>query len=204
MKTMCVGILERADLVEPDFFGTPAVAEEFFDDLKFEEGVDRSQDRSSEEDLARDWTDEQRQAATKLYWQGLTDCVHADVAHRKLDGRGKKNWRLFDYLSHRRQGHQNAMRTLDALDRKGVDQNLLAHGDQLFQWHLTGAKVYGQAVKLLTDSPGEQLSGPLAEEWRSSATQHRMEERLVRDKHSAVAGYLDHAFPEAAPFQRGF
>ncbi len=206
MKTMFVGILERADLVDPGFFGTAAVAgqvAENSDVARSRVGGQSPSDASSEQP-GREWADEERQAATQLYWQGLAACIRADVSHRRLDSRGDKKWRLFDYLSHRRKGHQEAVEAIESLDRGGVDQRLLGHGDQVLTWHQTGADVFGQAVQLLTNSPSNQLSGPLAEEWRSTATQHRMEERLVRERHTAVASYLDHAFQNVAPFKRGF
>jgi len=205
MKTMLVGILERAELVEPGFFGSVAAAEtgaEDYDLLLVGTSGEAAIDNSAES--SGDWTEEQRLTATEMYWEGFTTSIRGDVSHRKLDSRSAKKWRLFDYLSHRRKGHENVVKAIEALDRPGVDQRLLEHSDQVLDWHRTGWRVYTEAVKLLTDAPGDQLSGPLAEEWRSSATQHRMEERLVREKHAAVASYLDHAFHDAAPFKRGF
>ena len=201
MKTMFVGIMERADLFDPGFFGEVAAADEVVENSEVAPSGER---QSPGDESTSDWTDQQRQAATELYWQGLMTCVREDVAHRKLENRGDKKWRLFDYLGHRRKGHQNATRSIEKLDRAGVDQRLVEHGDQLLNWHLAGEKVYAEAIRLLTDSAGDKLSGPLAEQWRSTATQHRMEERLVRDKHAAVADYLSHAYNDAAPFERGF
>jgi hypothetical protein len=206
LKTMCVGILEQAELVDPGFFGSVAAADQIEEDpyLSHRRGGGQSTDDGAADEPDREWTYEEQKAATELYWQGLTASIRADVAHRKLDSRGAKKWRLFDYLSHRREGHENILHAIELLQRAGVDQNLLAHSDQVFDWHLTGADVYNEAVELLTDSPSEQLSGPLAEQWRNSATQHRMEEKLVREKHAAVTGYLNHAFEDAGQFRRAF
>jgi hypothetical protein len=206
LKTMCVGILEQAELVDPGFFGSVAAADQIEEDpyLSRRRGGGQSADDAASDESDREWTYEERKAATTLYWQGLSAAIRADVAHRQLDSRGGKKWRLFDYLSHRHQGHEQTLQAIDSLQRAGVDQNLLSHGDQVFDWHLTGAEVYNEAVKLLTDSPTEQLTGPLAEKWRSAATQHRMEEKLVREKHAAVTGYLNHAFEDAAQFKRAF
>lgn len=206
MKTMFVGILEQAELFEPDFFGTEAVADTGDENSEVAQSSNAEESPAGEsgDTVPEEFTAEEQQAATERYWQGLTACVQEDVSHRKLDGRGAKNWRLFDYLTHRRKGHKKAVEAIEALDKRGVDQRLLGHGDQLLAWHQAGEKLYSEAVRLLTDSPSDQLSGPLAQNWRSTATQHRMEERLVRNKHTAVANYLDHAFQSAAPFKRGF
>jgi hypothetical protein len=93
---------------------------------------------------------------------------------------------------------------IHAIDRLGVDERLLLHGDQVVAWHETGEQLYIRAVDMLTDSPSDRLTGPIAQSWQSSATQHRMEERLVRDKHFSVASYLNHAFKAAAPFKPAF
>ena len=111
---------------------------------------------------------------------------------------------MFDYLTHRHDGHQNAVEAIEAMDRLGVDKRLLWHGDQVLAWNQSGERLYSRAVNLLTDSMSDQLTGPLAKTWQSAATQHRMEERLVRDKHISVASYLDHAFKDVAPFKPAF
>jgi hypothetical protein len=202
VKTMFVGILERAELVEPGFFGYEAVAEN--SGVSNGSGGGQSSDGATSGQLASKEIDPQRQAATELYWHGLTASIREDVSHRKLDSRGDKQWQLFDYLSHRREGHQDVVQAIESLDQSQVDQGLLAHGEQLLEWHRTGIDVYSQAVKLLADSSGDQLSGPLAKEWRSAAQQHRMEEKLLREKHAAVASYLNSAFQSTARFERGF
>ncbi len=210
VKTLFVGILEQADLVEPGFLGTEAAAEEAFA-INPEEAANAAAEPATEiinvapsGSGVQLLTEEERQAATELYWQGLTACIREEVSHRLLASENTNNWRLFDYLTHRHEGHQKAVETIKAMDRLGVDERLLWHGDQVLAWNQAGAQLYGRAVDLLTDSLSDQLTGPLAQTWQSNATQHRMEERLVRDKHFSVASYLDHAFKDAAPFKPAF
>lgn len=226
VKTLCVGILERADLVEPGFLGTEAAAEEALAILP--ENTDEADAKliaensrvvsnhgdvpqpaetsgdAAPDEVKREWTEKERQAATELYWQGLTACIREEASRRSLVSGDPNNWRLFDYLTHRHEEHQKAVEAIQAIDRHGVDERLLGHGDQVLAWNQSGAQLYIRSVDLLTDSPSDQLTGPIAQSWQSAATQHRMEERLVRNKHSSVASYLDHAFKDAAPFEPAF
>lgn len=208
MKTMLVGILERADVIDPGFFGAEAQGGEL-NSLADGTGGEVSnvssgsvgQDSSSSK---RELTDQGRQAATKRYWEGLTASIQAETAHHSIDSKNADRWRLFDYLSYRRQGYQKAVKGIKALDETGVDQRLIWHGQQVLAWHQTGIELYDEAIKLLSDSPGEELTGPLAKRWESSAVQHRMEEELVREKHFSLASYLNHTFKDAAPFRPAF
>ena len=134
VKTMFVGILERAELVDPGFFGTEAFAEN--------SGVLNG---SGGEQSSGKVIDPQQLAATELYWQGLTASIREDVSHRKMDNRGDKQWRLFDFLSHRREGHQDVVRAIESLDQSQVDRSLLAHGEQLLEWHRSGIDEIGRA-----------------------------------------------------------
>ncbi len=226
MKTLFVAILERAELVEPGFFAAEAAAEEafaiipeeadktaaessaeIFDIAPSRSGVQLPVEKfgdATQKELKRELTEEGRQAATKLYWHGLTACIREEVSDRSLVSGDPSNWQLFDYLTLRREGHQKAVEAIESLGRRGVDERLLWHGDQVLTWNKAGAKLFGRAVDLLTDAPSDQLTGPIAQSWQSAATQHRMEERLVRDKHFSVASYLDHAFKDAAPFKPAF
>jgi hypothetical protein len=74
----------------------------------------------------------------------------------------------------------------------------------VLSWQQAGARLYGRAVDLLTDAPTDQLTGPFAQSWQSAATQHRMEEKLVREKHFSVASYLDFTYKDLAPFKPAF
>ena len=147
---------------------------------------------------------EEKQAATRLYWQGLTESIRAEVSQRTVVSGDPDNWQLFDYLTHRLEGHQKAVAAIEALEERGVEPRLLWHGKQVLTWNQAGVQLYRRAVDLLTDSSSEDLMGPIAQSWQSSATQLRMEEKLVRDKHSSVAKYLDHAYEDVAPFEPAY
>lgn len=233
MKTLTVGILERAELVDPGFFGEQAVAQQTpFPAEDSPEPTDafpapadpvapiaetvaapqsenvetpaaentQTTARSAETEL----TFEVSQAATLRYWQGLTTCIVAERQHRSLKSLDVENWQLYDYLTLRREGHQQAVDAIEKLDERGVDERLVWHGRQVLSWHQAGVKLYARAVDLLTDAPTDQLTGPFAQSWQSSATQHRMEEKLVREKHFSVASYLDHEYKDVAPFPPAF
>ena len=104
---------------------------------------------------------------------------------------------MFDYLTGRKDGHLKAAAAIAALDSRGVDDHVLAYAKKARAWHTDGAKLFGRAVDLLTDAPTAQLSGPFAQSWQSAATQHRMEARLLVEKHQAVDSYLRNAYPSA-------
>ena len=143
-------------------------------------------------------SDEQREAATIAYWKALAACVQEEAVGRQASMKNTENWQLFDYLTHREQGHQRAVDAIEQLDETGVDEKLLSHSRQVLSWQLAGSKLFGRAVDLLTDGPSSDLSGPFAQSWQSSATQHRMEEKLIREKHRGVAGYLEHTYKSLA------
>jgi hypothetical protein len=243
MKTLFFDILERADLVDPGFFGhkaaanqvaaaspekstdaptaTPASSPADDDAIKLqaspntdhgdvatamEPGPELTEEPSDSEATGSEseLTDQERQFATHAYWKGLTACMAEEVEHRRLGSSDPDNWQLFDYLTLRRDGHRKACEEIEQLDERGVDDRLLWHGRQVLSWNQAGMKLYGRAVDLLTDAPTDQLTGPFAQSWQSSATQHRMEEKLVREKHMSVASYLDHAYKDMAPFKPAF
>ena len=234
MKTLMVGILERADLIDPDFFAATASAEQVAALAPVKSNVAQSvasnaggaeaklattvaaavtedSPQPAEEpaeiaatEPAAPLTDQQHQAATLAYWKGLSACIAEEKAQRSGNSIDFENWQLFDYLTLRRDGHRKAMAVIEQLDERGVDDRLLWHGRQVLSWHQAGAKLFGRAVDLLTDAPSDQLSGPFAQSWQSAATQHRMEEKLVREKHFSVASYLDHTYKVLAPFQPAF
>jgi len=138
--------------------------------------------------------------ATKAYWNVLTKCMDDEAIGRTGGITNPEEWQLLDYLTQRMKGHRKALDTLGRLDKRRVEPRVLHHSGQIVSWHNTGATLYEWAVKLLSDGPTADLTGPFAQSWQSSATQHRMEERLVYNRNAAVANYLDHAFPEQAPF----
>jgi hypothetical protein len=138
-------------------------------------------------------TDEQRTELTRAYWKALTATMEDEVKHRATAVDEEGNWQLFDYLTIRKNGHQEAAARIVQLDPRGVDDHVLAYGKKARAWHEDGAKLFGRALDLLTDAPTAQLSGPFAQSWQSAATQHRMEARLLAEKRHAVQNYLDHA-----------
>ena len=242
VKTLFVGVMEQAEIVEPGYFEDETTTEEAIDEtLEQEEGLsakDGQQDdqgdspakQESDEsastpeaaaqpasDLSRleelvrgrkvaepEPSEEEKLAATKLFWEGLVVCLNAEVKGRTTMSGSQSEWQLFDYLSHRADGHKQAVEAIDALEQRAVDARLLQHGLQIRAWHQAGAELYRRAVDLLTDSPNDQLTGPSAQSWQSSATQHRMEEKLVKDKHLSLSKYLKHTFEGQFPFEPAF
>jgi hypothetical protein len=140
-------------------------------------------------------TDAQRQALTLSYWDALDICMQNEVKNRvpAIDSEG--NWQLFDYLTGRKAGHLKAAQDITKLDARGVDDHVMAYAVKARDWHVDGSELFGRALDLLTDAPTAQLSGPFAQSWQSAATQHRMEERLLAEKHQAVQSYLNNAYP---------
>ncbi|NOY42087.1 MAG: hypothetical protein GXP26_09655 [Planctomycetes bacterium] len=138
--------------------------------------------------------------ATQVYWKALASCMQKEIKQRKSIVSSSGDWLLYDYLTHRKTCHQEVVSTLENLDDTEVDSKLRKHARQVLSWHRAGAKLYGRAVELLTDSPTADLDFPSAQSWQSAATQHRMEEKLVRGKHAGMAGYLNHTYNSQAPF----
>lgn len=147
-------------------------------------------------------TNAQRQALTLEYWGALDNCMQSEVKNRvpAIDSEG--NWQLFDYLTGRKAGHLKAAKDITNLDARGVDDHVMAYAVKARDWHVDGSGLFGRALDLLTDAPTAQLSGPFAQSWQSAATQHRMEERLLAEKHQAVQSYLNNTYPTTpAPSQ---
>ena len=147
-----------------------------------------------EETIEPELSPAEKVAATKEFWKGLGQAIELEVARRTTNPGDPENWQLFDYLSHRAEGHEKALDTIDGLESLGVDPKVLIHTKQVRTWHQAGAKLYRRAVQLLTDSTNDSLTGPFAQSWQSAATQHRMEEQLLRDKHASLARFLEHSF----------
>jgi hypothetical protein len=141
-------------------------------------------------------TPEQRHELTKTYWDGLNACMKAEAEHRAVQPEG--GLYLHDYLARRHDGHQKAADDIGELELWGVDGHVAAYAKRVRDWHESGAEMFLHARDLVTDAPTAQLSGPFAQQWQSSVTQHQMEERLLAEKHAAVQSYLDHANRSAA------
>lgn len=244
VKTLFVGVLEQADIVEPGYFsGQPtsdrSVAAQTQDTATLKAGTisesegpiaaaadsepaDLSESRaepaaeSKLENVISNLvaknadndepppTEVEVSEATQEYWEGLVDTIKEEVRQRTALPESQSNWQLFDYLSHRAKGHEQAVEAIEALPVSAVDKQLLGHGEQVRDWHQSGAKLYRYAVALLTSSPQKQFSGPSAQSWQSSSTQHRMEETLVREKHFSISNYLNHTYGALGAFHPAY
>jgi hypothetical protein len=139
------------------------------------------------------FTPDQRAELTRAYWEALNERMKAEVAHRANRIAADGEWELYDYLTCRSDGHKTAAEAIDLLSLRGVDGHVTAYAKKVQAWHESGAILFARAKDLLTDAPTAQMSGPFAQSWQSAATQHQMEERLLKEKHQAVQSYLDHA-----------
>lgn len=204
MKTLVVGILEQAEVVQPGFFseGDNDTSElggiETTDALATDDPATGATPASI---VAPTFSESEIEAASILYWNGLRAGVRREFANRTSINGKRAKWELYDYLSHRAKNHEAVVGAVDALEEDAVDPRLIAHGKQVREWHEAGAELYREAIGLLTDAAPEQLTGPMGEDWQSVATQHRMEEKLVRDHHTSITRYLNHRFPKLAPFR---
>jgi hypothetical protein len=136
-------------------------------------------------------TPEQRAKLSREYWDALNACMKTESDTRANQSEG--NWEIHDYLSSRSAGHRTAAEGIARLSLRGVDGHVSAYAKRVLAWHQEGADMFAHAKDLVTDAPTAQFSGPFAQEWQSSVTQHQMEERLLLEKHAAVQSYLDHA-----------
>mgnify|MGYP006905787793 CR=1 FL=1 len=143
-------------------------------------------------------TDQQRKALTLAYWEAVDGAMRDELGARSPTLGSDGGWQLFDYLTGRKDGHQRSASAIAALDGRGVDPHVLGYAKKARTWHEDGVSLFGRAVALLTDAPNAKLSGPFAQSWQSASTQHRMEERLLAEKHAAVASYLTHAYPDGS------
>ncbi len=203
LKHMASGVLVQAKVVDPSYF---AVAEEVITDLPSDSPDAQKAGSSSSETSVPQLnakpapTSAETRAATRAYWNKLTEYMAAEAQGRLREEGSPEEWHLYDYLAQRKRGHEQALETLATLNEVGVDEKLVAHGQQVTNWHQSGVKLFDHALSLLSDGPGAKLTGPFAQSWQSAATQLRMEENLVLDRHKAVANYLDREYPDAAPF----
>jgi hypothetical protein len=233
VQKMAVGVLEQAQVVAPGYFtqvaaaplgesttGNPSPKDvpahstgEISASNVISKTAEAAPEAASESEVTADSnkltvesepTSEERVTATRAYWDQLTAAMVAEVQGR-LRGEGNpEEWELYDYMSQRKRGHEAALAEFEKLEPLGVDERLLDHGDQVIAWHKAGIKLFGHALSLLSDGPGAKLTGPFAQSWQSAATQLRMEESLVVDRHKAVANYLDREYASRAPFVPAF
>ncbi len=146
-------------------------------------------------------TEAERKKATQDYWKVLNACVRQETLGRKAGAKNFANWQLLDHLTHRLKGHQRVIDKIEQLDAHGVDPKVTLHANQVVAWHLAGVKLNQRALDLITNGPQASLTGPVAQSWQSAATQHRMEEKLVHEKHLGVASYLVHTYKTSGPAQ---
>ena len=210
IKQMAIGVLVQAQVVDAGYFEQSALKAEVLTvaaentAAAAESNPDAVQAalaaKTEQEPAPRQFTAEETRAATRAFWNTLTECMLVE-AHGRLQGEGHtEEWLLYDYLSQRKKGHEQALKDLEALKALGVDERLVEHGEQVAAWHKSGVKLFEHALSMLSDGPGAKLTGPFAQSWQSAATQLRMEEKLVLDRHHAVANYLDREYAEEGPF----
>lgn len=219
VKAMAVGILEKADISVPAILdeAAPTTTEATLEDepagdpetapinddgttpSEITAGTDGSSDEADETSSTASvevepvvLTEAEQLAATKACWSALSEAMKVELNNRNKSIRDPGNWQLFDYLLHRKNGHQQVVEAIEAIDLNGVDNRLVVHVQQVLAWHRSGAELFERAAHLLTDAPAGKLSGPFAQSWQSASTQHRMEENLILNKHKAVANYLEH------------
>jgi len=226
VQALAVDALEKADIAVPELWDskssedTETVEGEISSDdasqFENEETVSDSQEGQvtmadadasppqntavgNQDSLARqEFTADEQRTATRGYWAALNDCLQTETKARTAEIKDPSKWQLFDYLMHRKQCHQTAVEAIEILDSHGVDKRLIAHAEQVLGWQKAGVDLFDRATFLLTDASAGKLTGPLAQSWQSSATQHRMEEKLILNKHAAVASYLEHTYKAQA------
>ncbi len=141
--------------------------------------------------------------ATRDCWQALSQYLRED-SRRRARGAKHKQWQWLDYLMLRQESHAATCQGLQDLNRTAVDPRVLAYADAVLAWHQAGEELYQQAVQIWNSGSQLHLSGPMATSWQSQATQHRMEEKLVRSKHDVVLKYLNYTYPQRGPFQSAY
>lgn len=215
VETMAATVLEKAEIEVPEFLGVEVApsdeaangeasadaGEEVEGELPYglssrsdsEGALSTNQESSAKTSAPIVLSEVEQQAATQACWRAMNQIVQVEVAHRRQSVASPSSWQLFDYLSLRKTGHEAAVESLEGLKLEDVDQRLRVHVQDVLTWQRSGAELYARAAQLLTDAPAGKLTGPYAQSWQSAATQHRMEEKLVFNKHAAVKSYLEHA-----------
>jgi hypothetical protein len=226
MQTMAVGVLEQAQVVAPGYFNqlvgksasdstatgkeqtsittstTTAAPPSAIESAAPADSVNRSIASAFLGKSAP--SAEERQQATRAYWDQLTAIMQDEIRGRLRGDNNPAQLEFYDYLSQRKRGHEEALAKLEQLDDVDVDGRLLSHGEQVRGWHKSGVKLFEHALSLMSDGPGAKLTGPFAQSWQSAATQLRMEESLVVERHKAIANYLDREYTSSAPFVTAF
>lgn len=139
-------------------------------------------------------TPQQISRATTAYWDQLEEILAADATLRAEIGSSQAETDVFEYLSARKEAHQETSAKLEELTTEGVDPRVLAFGMQVSRWHEAGVELFGKALDIMTEAPTAELTGPFGVDWRSAATQHKMESGLLRNRLSAVSTYIEHTY----------
>jgi len=225
MQRMAVAVLEQAQVVAPGYFnpitatsateppGTAAAegqqsvttAADAVTSTESAPAVEPAKDVVAGKAITTPKpTAAEQSKATRAYWDQLT-AIMLSEAQSRVRGEGNPDeWELYDYLAQRKRGHDDSLAQFEKLEQFGVDERLLEHGEQVVEWHKSAIKLFDHALSLLSDGPGAKLTGPFAQSWQSKATQLRMEENLVIDRHRAIANYLDREYVGEAPFVPAF
>jgi hypothetical protein len=231
VQKVAVGVLEQAQVIQPGYFDqAPAEVTVESTEVVFETATDVENSESTEAEASTESSEivaddastentqtqtadpptrpeptaDERRVATRAYWDQLTAIMLSEAQGRSREAGNPEEWGLYDFLTQRKQGHEKALEALEVLEPFAVDDRLISHGEQVISWHKSGSKLFEHALSLLSDGPGAKISGPFAQSWQSSATQLRMEEKLVIDRHKGVANYLDREYADEAPFKPAF
>jgi hypothetical protein len=148
----------------------------------------------------RNPTVEEEQQASRDYWRAITQCLAEEARGRYQQVTGGGTQQRQDYLTLRTQGHLAAVDAITQLDPAGVDPRLVEHGQQLAIWHQSAAELFEQAGELLATDTQSGGQNPLSEDWRKASIQLGKEQQLLMNRHQAMANYLNHQYPESAPF----
>lgn len=135
---------------------------------------------------------EEQQELTKVHWNQLLSLIDESQQAAAQASQFSGPPQLFDVLASRKQVHVDALEQMEELDPHGVHARVVSYSAAIKQWHEDGEKLYRRAMDLLTDTAKAELSGPFAQSWQSAATQHRMEERLLKDRRSALENFVEH------------
>lgn len=217
VKGIALSVLEKTELIEPT--GSSAAAASDVQDAQGSaadtnlaatdtQGAETDAESAKKPDVEQTWQEtitsavnehlppevpiEEQRELTRVYWESLLSSLDesqkAAVEASQFSGQPQ----LYDLLASRKQIHVDALERMEDLDAHGVNVRVVSFSAATKQWHEDGKKLYTRAMDLLTDTAKAELSGPFAQSWQSAATQHRMEERLLKDRRSALENFVEH------------
>jgi len=135
---------------------------------------------------------EEQVELTRGYWATVTDALEQADKAEALAASQTPKLQLYELLAQKKQLYADVVESLEPLDSTGVNARAASYTARLKKWNEDGVKLYSRAMDLLTASAQAKLSGPAAQSWQSSATQHRMEGRLLKDRRAALVSYVSH------------